>query len=75
MATSAEKAALRPKKITASEGATFARSTGYSVFATSGGFVGRHAGSSQHVVAQVIADDPVLPHGPTVPTASHPAST
>ena len=26
-------------------------------------------------LAQVIADDPVLPHGPTVPTASHPAST
>ena len=26
-------------------------------------------------LAQVIADDPVLPHGPTAHTASHPAST
>jgi PmbA protein len=57
LATTAERAALRSKKITASEGATFARGTGYSVLATSGGFVGRHAGSNQHVVAQVIADD------------------
>lgn len=57
LAGTAERAALRSKKITASEGATFARSTGYSILATSGGFVGRHMGSSQHVVAQVIADD------------------
>jgi PmbA protein len=57
LATTAERAALRSKKITASEGASFARSAGYSVLATSGGFVGRHAGSNQHIVAQVIADD------------------
>ena len=57
MAMTAEKTALRNKAITASDGATFSRGVGSSVLATSGGFVGRHAGSSQYLVAHVIADD------------------
>jgi PmbA protein len=58
LATSAEKAAFRAdKRITSSEGATFSRSSGHSVFATTQGFVGRNAGTSSYLVAQVIADD------------------
>lgn len=57
-ARTAERAALKTsKKITASEGASFVRGTAHSVLATSGGFVGRHSGSSAHIVVQVIADD------------------
>jgi PmbA protein len=57
-ARAAERAALKSsKKITASEGASFVRGTGHSVLATSGGFLGRHSGSSTHIVCQVIADD------------------
>ena len=50
-ATAAERAALEAsKKITASEGASFSRSSGHSVLATSGGFLGRNAGTYQSLV-------------------------
>ena len=58
MAISAEKAAFRAdKRITSSEGASFSRGASHSVLATSGGFVGRSAGTYCSLVAQVIADD------------------
>jgi len=57
-ATAAERAALRAsKKITASEGASFSRSSGHSVLATSGGFSGRNAGTYQSLVVHAVADD------------------
>ena len=58
MATAAEKAAYGfDKRITSSEGASFGRSSGLSVLATSGGFVGRKSGTYQSLVVQAIADD------------------
>jgi len=58
MARTAERAALRSsKKITASEGASFSRSSGHSVLATSGGFLGLSAGTYQSLVVQAVADD------------------
>jgi PmbA protein len=58
MAREAERAAFgHDKRITTSEGATFARSSGYTVLATSGGFVGRRAGTYQSLVVQAVADD------------------
>lgn len=58
LALAAEKAAFRAdKRITSSEGATFSRSSGHSVLGTTGGFLGRNAGTSSYLVVQVIADD------------------
>jgi PmbA protein len=58
LATAGERAALRADaRITASEGASFGRSSGCSVLATSGGFVGRSAGTYQSLVVQAVADD------------------
>jgi PmbA protein len=58
LALRAEKAAFaHDARITSSEGASFSRSVGHSVLCTSGGFTGRAAGTSQYIVAQVIADD------------------
>lgn len=58
LATAGERAALRAdKRITASEGADFGRSSGCSVLATSGGFLGRSAGTYQSLVVQAVADD------------------
>ena len=54
----AEKAAFKhDRRITASEGASFSRSSGHSVLLTSGGFYGRTAGTYQSIVVQAIADD------------------
>ena len=58
LATRAEAAAFKhDKRITSSEGAGFSRTVGHSVLATSGGFLGRNAGTSQYLVAHVVADD------------------
>lgn len=58
MAKTAERAAFRTsKKISASEGASFSRNSGYSVLATSGGFVGKTSGTYQSLVVQAVADD------------------
>lgn len=58
LAIRGEKAAFaHDRRITASEGAGFSRSSGHSVLATSGGFVGRSAGTYQSLVVQAIADD------------------
>src|SRR5690606_21313517 len=58
LALAAEKAAFAfDKRITSSEGASFTRSANHGVLATSGGFVGRSAGTYASLVAQVIADD------------------
>ncbi|MCB9713760.1 MAG: TldD/PmbA family protein [Myxococcales bacterium] len=58
LATAGERAALRADpRITTSEGASFGRSSGCSVLATSGGFVGRNAGTYQSLVVQAVADD------------------
>ncbi|MCX4245772.1 TldD/PmbA family protein [Paraliomyxa miuraensis] len=58
LATAGEKAALRAdRRITTSEGASFGRSSGCSVLATSGGFIGRSAGTYQSLVVQAVADD------------------
>lgn len=58
LATTAERAALRhDKRITASDGASFSRTTGHSVLATTGGFLGANAGTSQYLAVHVIADD------------------
>ncbi|MFO7566516.1 MAG: TldD/PmbA family protein [Enhygromyxa sp.] len=58
MALAAEKAAFAfDKRITSSEGAGFSRSANHGVLATSGGFVGRSAGTYASLVAQVVADD------------------
>ncbi|MCH9681947.1 MAG: TldD/PmbA family protein, partial [Deltaproteobacteria bacterium] len=43
--------------ITNSEGASFGRSSGCSVLATTGGFIGRNAGTYQSLVVQAVADD------------------
>ena len=58
MAQAAERAAFKhDKRITTSEGASFGRSSGHSVLATTGGFVGRRAGTYQSLVVQAVADD------------------
>jgi PmbA protein len=58
MAQAAERAAFKQdKRITTSEGASFGRSSGHSVLATTGGFVGRRAGTYQSLVVQAVADD------------------
>jgi len=58
IAMSAEKAAFRAdKRISNSEGASFSRSSGHGVLATTGGFVGHNAGTYQSLVVQAIADD------------------
>lgn len=58
LATAGERAALKfDRRITTSEGASFGRSGGCSVLATSGGFVGRSAGTYQSLVVQAVADD------------------
>lgn len=58
LATSGERAALRAdKRVTTSEGASFGRSSGCSVLATTGGFLGRSAGTYQSLVVQAVADD------------------
>jgi PmbA protein len=58
LATAGEKAALRAdRRITTSEGASFGRTSGASVLATSGGFLGRNAGTYQSLVVQAVADD------------------
>ncbi len=58
LAISGERAALRADaRITTSEGASFGRSSGCSVLATSGGFLGRSAGTYQSLVVQAVADD------------------
>ncbi len=58
LATTAERAALRAdRRITTSEGGSFSRSSGCSVLATSGGFLGRTAGTYQSLVVQAVADD------------------
>lgn len=58
LATAGERAALRSdRRITASEGASFGRSSGTSVLATTGGFLGRSAGTYQSLVVQAVADD------------------
>jgi PmbA protein len=57
-ALAGEKAAFaHDERITASEGAGFSRSSGHSVLATSGGFLGRSAGTYQSLAVQAIADD------------------
>jgi PmbA protein len=58
LARTAERAAFRAdKRITSSEGASFSRSSGHSVLATTGGFVGSKSGTYQSIVVQAIADD------------------
>jgi PmbA protein len=58
MAQAAERAAFgHDRRITTSEGASFGRSSGHSVLATTGGFVGRRAGTYQSLVVQAVADD------------------
>jgi len=58
LATAVERAALRADaRITTSEGGSFGRSSGCSVLATSGGFLGRNAGTYQSLVVQAVADD------------------
>ncbi|MBX7084271.1 MAG: TldD/PmbA family protein [Nannocystaceae bacterium] len=58
LATKAEAVAMRAdKRITASEGASFGRSSGRSVLATTGGFLGERAGTYQSLVVQAVADD------------------
>ncbi|RMG94784.1 MAG: TldD/PmbA family protein [Deltaproteobacteria bacterium] len=54
----AERAALRhDRRITASEGASFGRSSAVSALATSGGFLGTAAGTYQSLAVQAVADD------------------
>jgi len=58
LARQAEAAALgADDRITASEGASFSRTSGHSVLATTGGFVGDKSGTYQSVAVQAIADD------------------
>jgi PmbA protein len=58
LARTAERAAFRAdRRITSSEGASFSRSSGHSVLATTGGFVGSKSGTYQSLVVQAIADD------------------
>jgi PmbA protein len=58
LAREAEQAAFATdKRITSSEGASFSRTSGHSVLATSGGFFGTSSQTYQSLVAQPIADD------------------
>lgn len=58
LALAAEKAAFRAdQRITSSEGASFSRGSSHNVLATSGGFLGRNAGTHASLVVQVVADD------------------
>jgi PmbA protein len=58
LARRAEAAALgSDPRITASEGASFSRTSGHSVLATTGGFMGERSGTYQSVAVQAIADD------------------
>jgi PmbA protein len=58
LARRAEAAALAADaRITASEGASFSRTSGHSVLATTGGFSGERSGTYQSIAVQAIADD------------------
>lgn len=58
LALQGERAAFaHDQRITSSEGASFSRGASHGVLATSGGFVGRSAGTYASLVVQVIADD------------------
>jgi PmbA protein len=58
LALEGERAAFaHDSRITSSEGASFSRGASHGVLATSGGFVGRSAGTYASLVVQVIADD------------------
>ena len=58
LALAGEKAAFaHDARVTSSEGASFSRSSSHGILATSGGFVGRNAGTYASLVVQVVADD------------------
>lgn len=58
LALAGEKAAFKADdRVTNSEGASFSRGASHSVLATSGGFVGRSAGTHCSLVVHVVADD------------------
>jgi PmbA protein len=58
LALEGERAAFaHDRRITSSEGASFSRGASHGVLATSGGFIGRSAGTYASLVVQVIADD------------------
>lgn len=58
LALEGERAAFaHDHRITSSEGASFSRGASHGVLATSGGFIGRSAGTYASLVVQVIADD------------------
>ncbi len=58
LAKRGERAALgHDKRITASEGASFGRTSGHSVLATTSGFLGERSGTYQSLVVQAVADD------------------
>ncbi len=58
LAQRAERAAFAAdERITTSEGASFSRSSGHGVLATTGGFVGTRFGTYQSLVVQAVADD------------------
>ncbi len=58
LARAGERAAFAAdERITTSEGASFSRSSGHGVLATTGGFVGQRSGTYQSVVVQAVADD------------------
>ncbi len=58
LAQAGERAAFAAdRRITTSEGASFSRSSGHGVLATTGGFVGTRSGTYQSLVVQAVADD------------------
>lgn len=58
LARAGERAAFAAdERITTSEGASFSRSSGHGVLATTGGFVGTRHGTYQSLVVQAVADD------------------
>lgn len=58
LARKGERAALgADKRITTSDGASFGRTSGHSVLATTGGFLGERSGTYQSLVVQAVADD------------------
>mgnify|MGYP002619672370 CR=1 FL=1 len=58
LAMRAEKAAFKADaRIVTTEGSSFSRTSGHSVLATTGGFVGEKAGTYQSLVVQAVADD------------------
>ncbi len=58
LAKAGERAAFAAdERITTSEGASFSRSSGHGVLATTGGFVGTRYGTYQSLVVQAVADD------------------